>query len=133
MTIEQAPSTETTGGHRHQDVLDVVDRYFEGLHTGDVAMLGMVFHPQAVLFGEVKGQPYLKPIAEYLAIVANRPSPSDLGEPFRMEALAVEVLGNVAYVRAHSPMLGGNYFDFLALVRQDDRWLIVNKLFTHVA
>lgn len=132
MTIERSPSSETRR-HRQQDVLDVVDRYFEGLYIGDVALLKAIFHPQAVLFGEVKGQPYLKPIAEYLEIIANRASPRDLGEPFRMEALAVEVLGDVAYARVHSPMLGGNYFDYLALVRQDDRWLIVNKLFTHVA
>jgi hypothetical protein len=133
VTIERAPSTATSGSQRHQDVLDVVDRYFKGLYTGDVALLRTIFHPQAVLFGEVKGQPYLKPIAEYLEIVASRASPRDLGEPFQMEVLAVEVLDTVAYARVHSPMLGGNYFDYLALVRQDDRWLIVNKLFTHVA
>lgn len=118
---------------RHQEVLDVLDRYFEGLFNGDAALLRSIFHPQAMLFGEVKGQPYLKRIDEYLDVVANRTSPRDQGEPFRMEAISVEVLGDIAYAKVHSPMLGGNYFDYLAFVRQDDRWLIVNKLFTHAA
>ena len=42
------------------------------------------------------------------------------------------MLNQVAYVRARCPMLGYNYFDYLALMHNGERWLITNKLFTRV-
>lgn len=117
----------------HHEIHDVLDRYFDGIYRGDVPQLKATFHPQAMLFGEVKGQPYLKSLADYLKAVENRKSPRDSGESFRMKTLAVEVLDDIAYARAHCPMLGFNYVDYLALVRQGGQWLIVNKLFTHVS
>jgi hypothetical protein len=118
----------------HQQIHDVLDRYFDAIYRGDVPQLKTAFHPQAILFGEVNGQPYLKPLAEYLNAVENRKSPQASGESFRMKTLAVEVLDNnsIAYAKTHCQMLGFNYFDYLALVRQEDQWLIVNKLFTHI-
>lgn len=106
--------------------------YFEGLYHGDVERLRQVFHPQAQLFGEVRGKPYQNTIDGFLSAVANRQSPQAKGEPFQMEVLGIEVKNQVAYVRARAPMLGYNYFDYLALLHNGERWLIVNKLFTHV-
>ncbi len=116
----------------HQEIHDVLNRYFDAIYRGDVPQLKATFHPQALLFGEVNGQPYLKPLADYLNAVENRKSPKESGESFRMKTLEMEVLANIAYAKTHCPMLGFNYFDYLALVRQGNQWLIVNKLFTHV-
>lgn len=118
--------------HPHQAVLAVIDDYFRGLFAGNIELLRRTFHPSAVLFGEVKGEPYLRPLEEYLQVVAQRQSPQQLGEEFRMRALAVDVLGDIANVRVHCPMLGFNYYDYLALARHHGDWRIVNKLFTHV-
>ncbi|HYD58819.1 MAG TPA: nuclear transport factor 2 family protein [Noviherbaspirillum sp.] len=118
----------------HQEIHDVLNRYFDAIYRGDVPRLKTTFHPQAILFGEIDGQPYLKPLAEYLNAVENRKSPQEAGEPFQMKTLAVEVLDNnsIAYAKTHCQMLGFNYFDYLALIRQEGQWLIVNKLFTHL-
>jgi hypothetical protein len=97
-----------------------------------VDRLRSVFHPKAALFGEIKGEPYQKSLDEYLAIVANRQSPRQLGETLRMKAVSVEVAGHIAFVRCHSPMLGFNYTDHLSLVETDGEWLIVSKTFTHI-
>ncbi|RJF92000.1 nuclear transport factor 2 family protein [Noviherbaspirillum saxi] len=118
--------------NNHQEIHDVLNRYFDAIYRGDVPQLKGAFHPQAILFGEINGQPYLKLLADYLNAVENRQSPQASGESFRMKTLAVEVLDNIAYAKTHCQMLGFNYFDYLALVRQEGRWLIVNKLFTHV-
>jgi hypothetical protein len=119
--------------HSHNEIHELLDRYFNSIFTGDTAALKATFHPQAILFGEVKGQPYLKPLADYLSAVENRKSPQESGEEFRMKTLSVEVLGNIGYAKTHCPMLGFNYFDYLALEREGGQWMIVNKLFTHVA
>jgi hypothetical protein len=118
--------------HDHQAILDVLKDYFHGIFSGDVALLKSTFHPNATLFGEVKGQPYQKSVDDYLAIVANRQSPAQLGETFQMKPLAIEILDNIAFAKTRCRMLGFNYFDYLALLRHEGRWQIVNKLFTHV-
>jgi hypothetical protein len=108
-----------------------IKQYFEGIYYGNVQILQQIFHPRALLIGEVKGQPYFKTVDEYLSIVQNRKSPHASGEAFKMKIISIERVGAVAYARLHCPMLGYNYYDFIALCQLADRWLIMNKLFTH--
>lgn len=114
------------------EIQQVLDLYFEGVYRGDIEKLGQAFHPKALLFGNVNQSPYIKTLQEYLEIVKNRESPADLGEDFKMEAYGIEVLGNVAVVKASLNMLNYDYRDFLSLVKSGDRWQIVNKSFTHI-
>jgi hypothetical protein len=114
------------------EIAALLDSYLKGLYTGDTELLRSVFHPQATLFGDVRGAPYQNTLEGWLNGVAQRQSPRDLGEAFRMETLGIEVINEIAYAKAHCPMLGCNYMDYLSLLRQGERWLITNKLFTHV-
>lgn len=116
----------------HHAVLEAIDVYCRGVFTGDTGLLKSVFHPKAALFAEVRGEQYYKPLDEYLAVVANRKSPQASGEPFLMKPVCVEVTHHIAFAKVHCPMLGHNYTDYLSFVRQGERWLIVNKLFTDV-
>lgn len=116
----------------HSEILAIVDGYFAGIYDGDVERLATTFHPRAVLSGEVKGQPYYKTVDEYLDGVRNRKSPSELGEPFAMKAVGVELVGEIALVKAELRMLGNKYVDYLSFVRLEGRWVIVGKLFTHI-
>ena len=116
----------------HEAVLAAVDAYCRGIYRGDVALLRSVFHPKAALFAEVRGQPYYRPLEEYLAVVANRQSPEALGEAFRMRPVAVEVTHEIAFAKVYCPMFEYHYTDYLSFVREDGRWRIVNKLFTDV-
>lgn len=118
--------------HDHESVLAAVDAYCRGVYHGDVDLLRSVFHPKAALFAEVRGEPYCKPLDEYLSIVANRQSPQTRGEPFLMKPLSLEVTHHIAVAKVHCPMLGFDYTDYLSFVREDGRWRIVNKLFTDV-
>ena len=115
------------------EIQKVIDDYFNGIFEGNTQKLRSVFHPNTVLYGDIKGQPYLKNLDDYLDGVKNRKSPKDMGEAFRMKTLGVEVLGNNAIVKLHFPMLGYNYYDFLSLSKIDGKWHIVNKLFTHIS
>ncbi len=115
-----------------KEIKSIVSHYFQGIYNGDIDKLEKVFHPQALLFGDIKGEPYFKSVADYMDGVKNRKSPNDLGEEFKMEILSIEILGTIATVKAHSPMLGFNYYDTLSLNLVQGEWKIVNKLFTHV-
>ena len=132
MTIRKMTiNTPINTAIKNPEISQLLTQYFDGLYKGDVEELRSVFHPQAQLFGDVRGKPYQNTLEGFLSVVGGRSSPHDNGEPFRMEVLGVEVLNQVAYVKARCPMLGFNYFDYLSLVQDEGRWLITNKLFTH--
>ena len=118
--------------HPHVAILEVVDAYCRGVHHGDIALLRAVFDPRAQLFAEMRGQAYFRSLDEYLAVVAGRQSPADLGQAFLMKPISVEVTHEIAFARVHCPMFDHNYVDYLSLVRQEGKWKIVNKTFTDV-
>lgn len=113
-------------------IQNTINTYFEGIYQGDINHLKSAFHPEALLFGDINGEPYFKKLDQYLEGVKNRKSPKELGEGFEMEILSIEILGQQAIAKLHVPMLGFNYYDFLSLSKNKSRWVIVNKLFTNV-
>lgn len=116
--------------HQHEAILAVVDAYCRGVYRGDTSLLRSVFHPRALLFAEVRGETYVRPLEEYLAIVADRRSPETLGQAFLMKPISVDVTHEIALAKLHCPMFDYNYVDYLSFVRQDGDWKIVNKTFT---
>lgn len=116
----------------HQSILQVLSDYFRGLHEGDVELLRSVFDPEAVLFAELNGASYRKSLDAYLDGVAQRSSPAELNEAFRMRVLSVEVLHDMAVARVHVPALGFNFYNYLTLLRKGGSWRIVGKVFDDV-
>jgi ketosteroid isomerase-like protein len=114
------------------EIVELVQRYFDATWRGDVAQLRTVFDPRAIVAGEVNGQPYWKTIDEYLAGVASRKSPAELGEQVEMELLMLDVQRNIATAKLHVRMLGFNYYNYFSIVRQQDQWLVVTKTLTNV-
>jgi hypothetical protein len=115
-----------------EKVLELLQRYFDGLYRGHSDLLRSVFHPQARLFGEVKGDVLLRDLDTYLQLVASRRSPLQRGETQRMQVQAVQIRGAIAIATVTCEMLGFNYLDQLSLLKHDEHWLIVNKLYTHL-
>ena len=110
----------------------VLSNYFKGVFKGDVELLKSTFHPQALVAGDVNGQPYFKSLDQYLDGVKNRKSPFELNEKFRMEILGIEIINSIAIAKAHLPMFEFNYHDLLSLNKINGEWVIVNKLLTNV-
>lgn len=107
-------------------------QYFNGIYDGDTTILRSIFHPKAILAGDIKGLPYFKTLDQYLDGVKNRQSPHELGEPFKMEIISIEIINNTAIAKARVPIFEYNYYDLLSLAVVDGKWVIVNKLLTHV-
>ncbi|WP_343305772.1 nuclear transport factor 2 family protein [Chitinophaga niabensis] len=106
--------------------------YFMGSYEGDLNKLKFIFHPGTLLFGDVKGQPYAKTLAEWLDLVANRQSPKDSGKPFKGDILNISVVNSVAIAEVQVKAYDMLYHDFLSLHRIDGNWLIVNKIMSGV-
>jgi len=107
--------------------------YFQGIYTGDLAILNQVFHPGTLLFGDIKGQPYAKTLDQYLDGVKNRQSPKDSGKPFQGEILNIKVVNSIAFAEVKVKMYDFLYHDLLSFHKIDGKWLIVNKMLTDTA
>lgn len=112
---------------------NLITHYFEGIFYGDIDTLGSCFHNDVYIYGDINGDAYMKSIQAYLNGVKERKSPKDLNENFKMETIGIDIMGNIAMVKLHVPMLGYNYYDYLSLTKINDDWKIVNKIFTHIA
>ncbi|MBB4802702.1 hypothetical protein HNP37_002777 [Flavobacterium nitrogenifigens] len=111
----------------------IEDYYFKGIYEGDVRLLGKIFHPGTLLFGDVKGQPYFKTIDLYLDGVKNRQSPKDSGKPFKGEILNITIINSIAVVELNVKMYDFNYRDLLSFHKFDGKWIIVNKMLTDLS
>ncbi|MFH6959419.1 nuclear transport factor 2 family protein [Flavobacterium aquidurense] len=104
--------------------------YFKGIYEGDERRLGSIFHESALLFGDIKGQPYFKTVDLYLSGVKSRQSPKDSGKPFKGEILKINVVNSIAAAEINVKMYDFNYRDFLSFHKINGKWLIVNKMLT---
>jgi hypothetical protein len=106
------------------------DYYFKGIYEGDVDTLKKSFHPGALLFGDIKGQPYAKTLDQYLDAVKSRQSPKDSGKPFKGDIVSIKVINSIAIAEATIKMYDFNYHDLLSFHKIDGNWVIVNKMLT---
>ena len=106
--------------------------YFKGIYEGDVDLLANAFHPETLLFGDVKGVPYAKTLDQYLDGVKNRQSPKDSGKPFKPEIVSIHIVNSIAVVEAQVKMYDFLYHDILAFHQINGKWLIVNKMLTDI-
>lgn len=114
------------------EIEQLIADYFQGIFNGEVDKLEKSFHNDLYLYGDIKGEDYLKSKHEYIEGVKNRKSPKELNEEFRMSIIGLDVLGKVAMAKVHVPFSGYNYYDYLSMGKINDKWIIVNKVFTHV-
>lgn len=112
------------------DITQLMQRYFDGLYLSDSELLESIFHPRAHYVCAMGAELTYLTLAEYLPVVAARPSPASRNEPRQDSIVALEFAGpNSALVRAHCA-IGNKYFtDLLTLIRVDGRWQIISKVF----
>lgn len=112
------------------DITQLMQRYFDSLYLSDSASLESVFHPQAQYVCATGPELIYLSLAEYLPVVAARPSPASRNEPRQDKIVSLEFAGaNTSAVRAHCA-IGNKYFtDLLTLIRTDGHWRIISKVF----
>lgn len=112
------------------DVLQVLQTYFDGLHHSDIARLRKVFHPEAHYFCATSGELLHLDMAQYFPVVDQRPSPASQGHPSADRILAIEFAGPVtAFAKVECAIPPKFFTDFLVLLKLDGRWQIVSKVF----
>lgn len=116
----------------NKEIEKLINKYFEGIFYGNTSTLKTCFSVNANVYGDINSSEYFKSVNEYIKTVKNRKSPNKLSETFKMSIIGIDILGKIAMVKLHVPMLGFNYYDYLSLFKINGEWKIVNKLFTNV-
>ncbi|KZN34568.1 hypothetical protein N480_21320 [Pseudoalteromonas luteoviolacea S2607] len=110
------------------EVKSVVHRYFEGLYHGDVNTLKSIVCESL----ELKAPNLRRTLAQWLTLVATRPTPKEQGEPFDYRILSIDIEDEQAVVKLVCPLLGRVYIDYLGLLKEQGKWLIVNKMYADI-
>lgn len=109
-------------------ITSIVQKYFNGLYHGDVALLTSIFHQDAWL----KAPSIRRSLSSWLVDVASRPIPAQQGLAFEFKLLSVDIVQDQAMVKIHCPLFDFNYIDFLGLLKEQGQWLIVNKMYADI-
>jgi len=107
-------------------IRSMVHEYFVGLHCADVARLRALFDPAVVL----KAPGVRRTMDEWLELVSVRQTPEAEGYAFEYRIVSIEIFHDQAMVKAHCPLLGNNYLDYLGFLREDNKWLVVSKMYS---
>lgn len=112
------------------EISAVLGTYFDGLYRSDTERLARVFHPAATYACASDGTLLIRPMAEYLPIVAARPAPADSNLPRQDRIIGIELAGPVtALARVECAIAPHGFIDLLTLIRIDGRWQIIAKVF----
>lgn len=106
-------------------VTHIVQAYFDGLHNADTEKLKRVFHPDTYL----KAPGLRRSLMEWLDLVGCREVPAQQGLGFGYRILSIDIVNEQAMVKLICPLQGHTYIDFLGLLKESGRWLIVNKMY----
>ncbi|MEL7483808.1 MAG: nuclear transport factor 2 family protein [Planctomycetota bacterium] len=111
-------------------VLDLLQKYYEGLYRVDIDLLREVFSPNAHYATMADGKLLTLTLDEYLPQLARRRVPADQGVPYGYEVLSVRFVGpSTAVAVLECSLFGRDYADVLSLLRIDGRWRVHAKVF----
>ncbi len=111
-------------------IRETLIHYFDGLYHSDTSRLEQAFHADARYVTASGNELVNLGMDEYLPIVAKRPSPASRNEARRDEIVSIEFAGpKTACVRLHCAIAERLFTDFLTLIRVDEGWRIIAKVF----
>ena len=126
MTVQTIRNPVASYQSDYEDIIRLLNDYFDGLFEGDVEKLRSIFHDDAYL----KANNYRKTRDEWLEAVATRPVPRDEGMKYNFNIQSLEIIGDQAMAKVDAPLLAAHFIDFLGLLKEDGQWKIVNKMYT---
>ena len=114
----------------YQEILDVLNEYFDGLYYSDTKRLPRVFHPQAHYVCVTDGSLLYRTMGEYFPVVEARPSPASRNESRRDEVVEISFAGPVTATAKLRCAIGEKFFtDCITLIKVDEYWKIISKVF----
>lgn len=121
----------TSADTREVEVL--MQKYVDGLYQADSAILRKVFHSRLSYVNATAGNQEFLDLETYMARIDARPSPASRNDPRNGEVERITLKDRqMGLVEARMTMLGRDYQDLLTVVRTDNGWKVLTKVFTYV-
>ena len=121
---------QQTTGLEYLAIVKVLNQYYDALYRCDTTLLAQVFHPSAQYFTASTGALVHLDMKTYYPIVKQRTSPESAGESYSFSIDSLEFAGDVtAIARMRSSLFSKDFIDLLALIKIDDTWQIISKVF----
>ncbi len=109
------------------DVEKAVNYYLDGSLLGDAKVIAKAFHPDAKVQGIRDGEHKVYDMKTFLGFFS-----TDKPGKHTTKIVSVNIENNAASVRAEWDMGSWKYVDYLSLLKHQDQWQIVNKIYTVV-
>lgn len=121
----------STTATEREAITETLQLYMDGAADGDVDKLKRAFHDQAWMFGQMGGQRFDMPIAQFFELAASKPLRTD--DSFHADIVHVEQAGDIACAIVTEEGAWGSvsFTDHFTLAEVDGEWKIVNKTFSH--
>ena len=116
----------------YAEINTLMELYFEGLYQADSAMLRRVFHPNLAYVCATKGDPLYLDLETYMARIDKRVAPAQSADPRDETVLDISIgTPEMAKVTARMMLMGRSYLDFLTLLKTDQGWRVISKIFAY--
>ena len=116
-----------SAGAEDAAVRAAIEHYFQGHATGDGAHFRKVFHPESKLVFVREGKYAQRTSEEYISGASGKPAAD---EAERKRAIDwIDVTGDTAVVKLTLTYPAVTFTDYMALLKIDGEWKIVNKMF----
>lgn len=111
----------------------LMQRYSDGLYQSDSTVLRTVFHSELAYVNATPGNHEFMGLEAYMTRIDERTPPASRNDPRDDVIERITLKGDqIGVVEARMTMLGRNYQDLLTVIRTDDGWKVLTKVFTYV-
>ncbi len=117
----------------YASVRTAIESYIKGSYTADTDLLKRCFHPDALMSGYYRGDLEIGSTQPFLNQLDSEPSPKSSGEDYQAEISFIHIAGSMASAGVvEDNLLGRNYVNHFHLLKIDDQWRIISKMYVEV-
>ena len=117
----------------YASVRTVIDNYIKGTYSADTDLLKRCFHPNAVMSGYYRGDLDIGSPQPFFDQLESELSPKSSGEDYQAEISFIHIAGRMASAGlVEDNLLGTNYVNHFHLLKIDDQWRIISKIYVDV-
>lgn len=115
----------------YSEIVAMLGKYFDLLYKGDTGLINQVFLPNAIVCSIVDGKVSSADMDQFHERIALRQSPESRNEARKDRILSIDISGpTTALAKVDLLILpGGLYTDYLSLLKSDNTWRIISKVF----
>ncbi|WP_299368545.1 nuclear transport factor 2 family protein [uncultured Tateyamaria sp.] len=120
-------------GSNDTEVRELMTLYFDGLYHSSSDTLRSVFHTDLTYVNGTADTYEHMGLEDYMARIDARTPPATRGDLREEFIERIEIKGDrIGIVEARMTMLGRNYQDLLTIIKTDDGWRVLTKVFSFV-